>query len=409
MATPIVIPVGAEKLAVGIESTYGTAATTAFVQHVVGSAQAKLSQTELQNNSASARLFKEFATVLGLKSTDSGISFSVHGKVASTQLNAAATPSTPYLGTLMKALMGGEYSAAGSTCAAGATSTSVPVQTGHGSRFRIGTVVHIQVGSALYARAVTNIATDTLTVWPALPSSPSSTNLVLNSYTYYLTEANSQSLTVEHTYTTPSTDAQTVQRRLLGCTGGMSFSVGNDSLSQFGFDLKAADWSFGSLSVGTSVGSETMSDPIPVTNATVYLQPAATTTDSEYKTLELTGTMNLGMSHLKRLGGVQGTHAVARMGGRDSAEFSLKFLEDVDRYTDWNARTLQRMLAIFQTGSGTSARAIALFANAVQIVGNPEPSEQGGFLYRTAKLRPVLDTSLTVDTAAGSPYVWSLI
>lgn len=407
--TAIVLPVGAEKLLVGVESTFGTAATTAFVQHVAGSAQAKLSQTELQHNAASARLFKEYATLLGLKSGDSGISFGVHAKPASAALNAAASPTTPYLGTLIKALMGGEYSAAGSTCASGATSTSVPVQTGHGSRFRVGTVVMIQVGSALYARAITAIATDTLTVWPALPSSPSSTNLVINSYSYFLTEANTQSLTVEHTYTTPSSDAQTVQRRLLGCTGGMSFSVGSDSLAQFGFDLKAADWSFGSLSVGTGVGTETMADPIPVTNATIYLQPAATTTDTEYKVAELTGSMNLGMTHLKRLGGVQGTHGVARMGGRDSAEFSLKFLEDLDRYTEWNARTILRMLATFQVGSGTSARAVSLFANAVQIVGNPEPSEQGGFLYRTAKVRPVLDTSLAVDTAAGSPYVWSFM
>lgn len=408
MSTPIVLPVGAEKLLVGVEPTFGTAATTAFAAHVVGSAKAKLSQTELEHNAASARLFKRFASLLGLKSNDSGISFAVHAKVASAQLNAAATPSTPYLGTLIKAIMGGEYSAAGSTCAAGATATSIPVQTGHGSRFRVGTVVMIQYNSALYARAITNIATDTLTVWPALPGSPSSTNLVLNSYSYFLTEANSQSLTVEHTFTSPSSDAATVQRRLLGCTGGMSFEVASDSLAQFGFDLKAADWSFGSLSVGTTVGSETMSDPIPVTNATVYLQPAATTTDTECKVSKLTGSFNSGMTHLKRMGGVQGTHATARMGGRDNAEFQLTFLEDVDRHTDWSGRTLQRMLAIFQTGSGTSARSVALFANQVQIVGNPELVEEGGFAYRTARVIPVLDTAQTVDTAAGSPYVWSL-
>lgn len=408
MSTPIVLPVGAEKLLAGIESTYGSAATTAFVAHVAGSAKAKLSQTELEHNAASARLFKRFASLLGLKSGDSGISFAVHAKVASSQLNAAATPSTPYLGTLMKAILGGEYSAAGSTASGTPSTTSVPVQVGHGARFRVGTVVMIQVGSSLYARAITNIATDTLTVWPALPSAPVSTNLVLNSYSYFLTEANSQSLTIEHTFTSPSSAAATVQRRLLGCTGGMSFEVGSDSLAQFGFDLKAADWSFGSLSVGTTVGSETMSDPIPVTNATVYLQPAATTTDAEFKVSKLSGSLNSGMTYLKRIGGVQGTHAVARMGGRDNAEFQLTFLEDVDRHTDWSGRTLQRMLAIFTSGTGTSARSVSLFANQVQIVGNPELVEEGGFAYRTARIIPVLDASQTVDTAAGSPYVWSL-
>lgn len=407
--TQVVIPVGSEKLAVGIESTYGTAATTAFVQHIAGSAKPKLSQTEIEHNAASARLFQSFTTRQGLKSSGSGVAFGVHAKPASAVLDTGATPATPYLGTLLKAILGGEYSAAGSTCAAGATTTSVPVQLGHGSRFRVGTVVAIEYSSARYFRVITGISTDTLTVWPALPGAPSSGDDVLNGYSYYLTERNAQTLTVEHTHTVSSTDAATVQRRLLGCTGNLSFEVARDALASFGFDLKAADWEYGSLSLTTTVGTETMADPVAVTQGVVYLQDAGTTTDTKYCVASLSSSFNSGMTHLPCLGGVQGTSGVGRMGGRDAAELTLRFKADVARYTEWSAQTLLRMLALFPSGSGNSARAVSLFANRAQIVGVPVEVEDGGFLYYEVKLRPVLDTSLTVDTAAGAPYSITLV
>lgn len=403
----ITIPTSADKLFVGEESTYGTAATTAFAAHVEGSAQPKLNQTEIENNSASARLFQRFPSLQGLKSADSGIAFAIHAKSASAVLDTAATPSTPYLGTLMEALLGGEYAAAGSTVSGGsATTTSIPVQTGHGSRFRVGTVVGIEVASVRYFRAVVGIATDTLTVHPALPSAPANGDDVLNGYCYYPTQSNSKSLTIEHTHTVPaSSGAETVQRRLLGCTGNMSFTASQNTLAQWGFDMRAADWEYGSLSLSTAVGSESMADPQPVTSLKLYLQPAATTTDSHYCAATFGATFDLGMAHLKCLGGVQGTSGTARMGGRNLGAFSVRAQIDLDKYTEWNARTLLRMLAILEYGSGNSKRATYLFANRVQIVGNPQPVEEGGFLYQDLALQPVLDTSLTVDTAAGSPWV----
>lgn len=407
--TQLTVPVASDVLYVGEESTYGSAATTAFAEHVQGSAKPKLSQTEIEKNSASARLFAQKTTVQGLKSTDSGIAFAVHMKPASSVLDTGATASTPYLGTLLECLLGGEYAAAGSTVSGGsATTTSIPVQTGHGTRFRIGTVVAVEVASVRYFRAVVNIATDTLTVWPALPSAPANGDDVLNGYSYFLTQSNSKSLTIEHSHTVPSADAETIQRRLLGCTGGLSLEVGQNNLAQFGFDLRAADWAYGSLSVSSAVGSETMADPIAITNAIVYLQPAATTTDSHVCTTNIGATFNTGMTHLKCLAGVQGTKGVARMGGRDSGEFTIRTLVDTDNYTRWSAQTLLRMLMVFESGSGNSKRAGSVFANRVQIVGNPVEVEEGGFLYQDVRVRPVLDTSLAVDTATGAPYVIGL-
>lgn len=404
----IVVPTASEKLYLGQESTYGTAATTAFAAHVQGSARAKLSQTELEDTTASSRLFKRFASVQGLKSADSGISFSIYAKPAASLLTTAASPSTPYLGTMLKALLGDEYAAAGSTAAGTPSTTSIDVQTGHGTRFRVGTIVAVEVSNVYYHRVVTGVSTDTLTVWPALPSAPSAGDDVVNSYNYFLTESNSKSLTIEHTHTVPSSDAATVQRRLLGCTGGLSFTVGRDSLAQFGFDLRAADWEYGSLSLATTVGTETMGSDIAVTAGVVYLQAAATTTDTQYCVASLGVSHDLGMVHLPCLGGVQGTSGVGRNGGRMPAEFSLRIKADVARYTEWSAQTLLRMLAVFPRGSGTSKRAVTLYCNQAQIVGVPQEVEEGGFLYYDLKLRPVLDTAQTVDTAAGSPFLYAL-
>lgn len=400
----------AEKLLVGIESTYGTAATTVFARHV-NRAKITLGQTEMEDNGASARLFEDRQTTFGFKSGGSSIDFVVHAKPASALLDTAATPATPYLGTLLKAILGGEYNAAGSTVLGGAsTSTVVNVQAGHGARFRAGTVVHIEVANVYYARVITSIATDALTVWPALPSAPASTDDVINSYTYFLTETNTQSLTVEHTFTIPVADAATMQRRLLGCTGEAKLEINRDNLLQFAFNLKAADWARGTLAVSTAVGTESMGPLVPVVDGAVYLQAAATTTAVAYAITKLDCSMPSGMDHLPCIvGDVQGTSGVARKGEKMAAEFTIQFRVDESRYTDWSAQNNLRMLAVFYVGSGTSRRCVSLFINRCQIVGVPNPTPNGGFNYYEVKLRPRLDTSKTVDTADGAPYTISLV
>jgi hypothetical protein len=407
----ITIPTAADRMAIGEESVFATAPSMTPIVHVQGSAQPRLSQKEIEHNAASARLFARFASVLGLRSQDSGISFGVHIKPASAVLNASATPSTPYLGVLWRALLGGEHSDAGSTVAAGATTTSVPVTSGHGARFRVGQCVSIVVGGVRYARVVTAIATDTLTVWPALPSAPSSGAEVLNSYSYYLTQSNSRSLTVEHTHTVPGSGggAETVQRRLRGCTGGMSLELTANELARCAFELTAADWDYGTLTIPTTPVAESMGDPMAVTSLRVYLQPAATTTDAHYCAVSVGTQFDLGNQHLRCLAGVQGVQGVARNGGRESATFTVRSQIDIDRYTQWRDRDLQRLLVLLEQGAGTARRFAWIYSNRVQVVGNPPLVEEGGFAYQDLTLRPVLDTSGAVDTAAGSPWAMGVI
>ena len=103
----LTIPVGARKLFVGQETTYGTAASTAFARHIEGTLNATLSQTEIEHNAGSARLFQQFVTRQGLKSNDSSVAFGIHAKPAFAKLDSGASPSTPYLGKLLEAILGG--------------------------------------------------------------------------------------------------------------------------------------------------------------------------------------------------------------------------------------------------------------------------------------------------------------
>lgn len=404
------VPTNADKIFLGIESTFGTAATTAFARHVAGSAKPKLSQTEIEVEGASARLFQRFTSVQGLKSGDSGVVFNIHGKPALLPLDSAATPATPYLGTMLKAILGGEVSAAGSLAIAGSTTTIINTTLGQGTRFTIGTAIFVEVSNIYYPCIVTASSANTVTIWPALASPPAAGDDIINCYSYFSTESNTQSLTIEHTHSVPATDAATVQRRLLGCTGSLSMEVSRDQLVTFGFDLKATDWAYGSLSLANStVGSETMGAPVPVTQGECYLQAAATTTRTNYALLSLSMKPAPMMDQVKCVtGGVQGVAGVVRNGGRMPVEFTLRMRADLAQYTAWSAQTLYKLAAFFPSGSGVSKRMISVHCNQCQIVGVPQETEEGGMLYYDITLKPVLDSTLTVDTAGGSPYTISL-
>ena len=404
------IPVAAEKLLIGLESTFATAAATAFIRHVSGSAKPKLARAEIENNGASARLFQRFTTVQGFKSEGSGVAFSVHARPPTAPLDSAATPATSVLGTPLKAILGLEQSGAGSTVIAGSTATVVNVTATHGTRFYLGAGILVGVAGVYWPTWIVGIAGDVLTVWPELPGAPAAGQAVINSYTYSLSEANGQSLTVEHTHSVPAAGSATVQRRLRGCTGEVQLMLQRGGLAQFDFDLKAASWDYGTLSIANStVGTETLAAPIPVTQGECYLQLAGTTTRTNYPLLSLSTKLTSGMELQKVVtGGIEGVVAPARNGGRDSAEFTLRVRADVSRHTEWSAQTLLRFGAVFPSGSGTSKRMVAIRANQVQIVGTPVETEEGGFLYYDLVLRPVLDSSLVVDTAGGAPWSISL-
>ena len=79
---------------------------------------------------------------------------------------------TPYIGVIEGGINDGANGS--SVSGSGATTTSIPVQAGHGARFTVGGYVVINGQS----RLVTAISTDTLTVSPALSAAPTDATAV---------------------------------------------------------------------------------------------------------------------------------------------------------------------------------------------------------------------------------------
>jgi hypothetical protein len=173
-------------------------------------------------------------------------------------LNTGAVPADDGTHLLLETAMGGGYSAAGSTIlGAGATTTVLPVQVGHGARFRAGTAVMVE-GTASDGTneisVIQSVAGDSITLEYALSTAPADGESVWNSYT---------------TYIDPSATA-TLQAQLLGevaadqwlglgVYGG--FQLQNllqlDDVAQLAFDLAVSKWEAdtGTLAAGSYDGA----------------------------------------------------------------------------------------------------------------------------------------------------------
>lgn len=113
-------------------------------------------------------------------------------------LNTATSPTKTSQSKMLEALLGGYSGAAGSAVASGASTTGAVVTGGHGSRFSKGSIIAFILSGAVYPVLVTNVATDTLSWWPALPGTPSVADVVYNSQTIYLTDQPSTQIQMLH-------------------------------------------------------------------------------------------------------------------------------------------------------------------------------------------------------------------
>lgn len=91
-------------------------------------------------------------------------------------LSAAATPvATPSIDTLLKASMGATVVAFSDTVQAAPTPTSTVFAVTSAASLKVNDIISVAVAGVFYMRTITNISTNTLTVFPALPGAPIST------------------------------------------------------------------------------------------------------------------------------------------------------------------------------------------------------------------------------------------
>lgn len=376
----------------GTESTYGTAATTARATIVTGSFQPKLMQTELPVLKESVYLHDNQTTVQGLKSDGSGCSYQTYACARAAKLSSSALTLDTWEKQLA-ALCGGVTPADGANVGdtnAGGTAAAPTVASG--SDFAAGMWCTWPVGSTTEPGRIASVSGTTINLNPGLSTSPDGGSAaVCHMVTFYPSDTNTSSVTVQHAKAGNSSE----QYEFRGCTGNISLAMARNSEVTVGFDLQAASWSQGALSLSTAVGNDGRGTPFAVVGAKTLLQAYGTATATNYHVEECSVDLKLGMAHIPSLSGtVEGTAGVMRVGERVAAEINLTVRMDTDWITGWSAQTLYQFMIAVPSGTGTSKQWFVFHAPKCQIVGNPERDfgADGRVRYKL-KLLPQIDTS----------------
>lgn len=366
---------------VGIEGTYGTLAGTMVDVYPRTRGVIKLDEEQVKLADERPTKFAHQRNVRGAKRWSAKLDFDA--RPASGVLNTAASPSTPPNMLLLKALFGGESASAGSTCAAGSTTTSINVQTGHGARFAVGTMIAVEVSGTLYVRKVKAIATDALTLDLALPGSPSSGALVLNGYNYFPTQSNTQSVSMQHAAINAANLSDYNQQwECRGGTGNVTLSLEPGKTAVVGYELQGTVWAGPSTSPGllpAPAASESQGTPWVLNNTTVLFQTtaASTTTHTPIRKLDLK--FSGGMIHLPEYGGIEGTTGVERVGdGYMFVDGEITKLYDPTFDAYYASETDLMLRVVQQYGTGLTARFLVVDLPTMFLSARPVVDVDGG-------------------------------
>ncbi len=342
-------------------------------------------------------------TVQGLEGGDLK-GFTMPLRPNTTQNAAAAVVVDDAMACALRCSLGGQYPAVGATnpgdilSGAAQTVTTLTVTTA-GTRFAIGQWVGIETSLGLEFAQIINIASQVLTVNPALVGAPvATTGKVYGLTTWAPCQDNSRSVTVEKALAMSALH----QHRFNGCKINLaSLSLEIGKIPQLGFDIGVGSHTGpAALSVPVTVQTNPMAAPIAVKGSTVLLQAssASAVRTSQY-TLEAFAPKFMPMNeHTPGMGGdTEGKVAVQVTGSRVLAGVDLTLSSDtVMDTTNWAAQGDQMFLVLNTFGSGTTRRASGFYMPTAQIVGKPKISVKGKRVIMNLSLRPKLNATTTI-------------
>lgn len=335
---------------VGSESTFGTTPSMTRMFPRVGGTMVP-TQTVLPVDTEQVKLVRRDKSVRGYKAGTAG--FTCDAYLDSTRLTSAASASTTWLGTLLKAALGGESAAAGSTFAAGSSASSIVAATGHGARFPVGTVFLADVGDVPEVVISKSVSTDTITPLFNLSASPTTGQDLVNCHCYYPTDVNTQSLTIQHALAQDS-DAQWTMN---GCiVSGLTINLDRNGRLAYSFSLNGATWTGPSdQSISTAAATNGLTGPVPNVSAVCLLQSLSTTTRVHVPFHSLSLSIELGNTHVLEMGGAtQGAVGAMRTGFSVSAQLTMR--QDLAQYTGWDSDEDLVLVYAVPSGSGATKR-----------------------------------------------------
>jgi hypothetical protein len=367
-----------------LESAYGTAGSWVDL-YPSGRPEITREREPVPLSDERPTAFAHQRPVRGLRSWSGKLG--VHVRASAAQLNAAATPSTPPNLMLLKGLLGGEHAAAGSTVAS-ATTTTITVASGHGTRFPKGSIGAVVISGAPVPFVVVDRDSDELTVYPTLPSAPAESAVVLNSYCYYPTQSNTQSVGLRHAqinHASPSDYDQQFEH--LGGTGDFSLTIEDGQTAKLEYELRGKPWSGPSSApsmLPAPAATETQGAPFVTRNALVLWQPLATATRTHCPVRKLSLKFASGMLHLGEHGGVESCSGVARAGdGYMFVEGEITKLYDPAFDAFYESETDLGLWHVTPLGSGADTRLLVVHVPTMFLGQKPQTPDDGGLVVHT--------------------------
>jgi len=310
------------KVLVGRESTAGTTATN-MRPLIVEGAQMPLgdSSTEMLAVERSSGYQHDAAPMVRGLQRKSPVKLAMAAKYAPSQLGAAAN--APVAITNASALsqelilehwLGARVASQGSTVVSSADARTITVTTAHGSRFTVGQMAVFYVAGVPMLRQITDISTDTLTVYPDLTASPAVGQAILGSRTFHRAESHNQTLTVEAANTEANTPTSQQRGRMVRGQCAWSAEIGARAMVAFDGVSQAHD--LGNLSISYAAVADDMGADVVWAGAS-YLWPSTDATPPAPFCIEK---MSVALPNAWReqacLSGTEGAKGVLMTGGR---------------------------------------------------------------------------------------------
>lgn len=410
---------------IGLESAFGTTPQTAPLgtfptqmvrMFAIGDDEARDPQEEMLDNLDERVLRNDVIHAIHGLQLSSRFALKCYLKTtpAVLQLEDAAIPGSIPERIILTHALGTEHAAEGSTAVnAGSSTTAVVVQTGHGTRFKKGTFIAVQISGAMEWAKITNIATDTLTVAPALSGTPADGAIVRNLYNYAAAEAHANSLTIQQANVGDSAAQYTFN----GCHGNFALELPDfGQLPMMTLSITATSTVGPSAqSISVASAADVMGAPI-VFRPEVYIAAGGTITRGTRTVVEGIGVEYTNNWEQVRDGSTASTvAAVVDTGGRPRAvKFTCRTRFDTDWETGFNADTSYNIVMVQRIGTGANAAFWIFSLPNAKLVAKPKPSKVGERMYLDLEFSGLRDTQpiiapITPETGTdldliGSPF-----
>lgn len=359
---------------IGVESTFGTAASNMKAVLIRSDPPWPLAgkQTKMIARQDSLTSRRAYQTPVKGMEDGSPVVLAVDVKPPSTRLSASATPvafsnsSALSHQILWRAAMGAELTPAAGSTIASYSAPDVTVASGHGSRFAVGQWIAYEAsGGTVTCHQVTAIATDTLTVQPPLPGSPTSSEVIRNLYNYYVSEDDTTTYTVDHAPTEAgSNEAQSRGRGCVFNNPGLALTFGGvPQLTLNG--TSAAHDGFGDLSLSEAAVADDMGAPwafdVSSGAGAVWLAASLSSLPSSALITSFALTLPRQWQAIMGAGGVSSIAAMKEVAGPGQPiQIELELRGGTAEVTAFASMTERHLVLYSVYGSGTSARVFGL-------------------------------------------------